>query len=507
MNPFGFKPKTQKSTLQRSSRDQRAHGPLNDQIMSTTVRNLTNSRAKVTEFIEKEEMVERKKKLHEIFTLTRLIVDRFDGCKISDMTSSSDYKALCQPAFARMREQRHAGRKLFLCMVSNPVFGLETIHFMWFFTQRGVSAGQLEMLDAFIDKLKGIKQEPLDEKPQIGMINVPKSKKSSTAGKNHSKSGRNTDGSPSEQFLLKSIDLDHTQFKTTLENSVKTVLKQFNIPLKNVEHVIDTAELSNRFSNKINLLVNINLVAETTTEPLEITSNSAEQPADWVLTDSVSEDTPKQAVDADGFWSDSSDTYEKYEAEFVRRNNNNNATSKTKILLNPAEECLQQFRDSNRVLKDTIQRTDRLKKLIDTISDVNYKPKPRNSVLDQSMIQMEPSAVSTPTSTRTDINKFDKEEKEKEEKKSLPKPNDSIASNSSGSFNESIHTSPLGTPKPLKRVPRQSSLQVAPMPVLESESEADTQSPRVQKPRNIVQLVDYIDQKFSELEKSFSSKK
>ena len=162
------------------TRDPRTNSPLNDQLMNSATRNLTRSRQKVQEFISKEENKQRRERLTMIFHLTKMIVDRFEGCKASEVFGTEEYRQLCLPAFEEMNKQKHAGRKLLFLSVSDPIMGLDTLHFCWFPTIRGTSASQLQFMVPFMDQLKGIKIEP-----GVGMKNEPKSLPSkTTAGKN-----------------------------------------------------------------------------------------------------------------------------------------------------------------------------------------------------------------------------------------------------------------------------------------------------------------------------------
>ena len=132
----------------------------NAKIMESAARNLTNERSKVLAYIDKETNMVRRAQLQKIFVTTELIRERFEGCKASAVYGTQEYRDLCRPAFEIISKQRHAGRKIFLMSVTNPVLGLDTVHYFWWCTTRGVSGSQLQNMSPFLAEMKGIKVEP-----------------------------------------------------------------------------------------------------------------------------------------------------------------------------------------------------------------------------------------------------------------------------------------------------------------------------------------------------------
>lgn len=264
-----------------------AIGPLNDQLMNSAIRNLTRSRNKVVEFIEKEENLQRRAKLTSIFHATKVIADRFEGKKASEVFGTSEYRELCRPAFNLIREQRHAGRKILFLSLSDPILGLDVLHFGWFPTIRGTSASQLSLMDPFLDQLKGIKIEPkpfgYNEPKSLPSNKNSKKDKGSTVSKSNKKA--------------KSVVLKHRNFKSELERSIKGTFRKFNVPFQTIEHVIDTSDLPNEFKAKVNVLVNVSLVSENVPEDAVDNNNDVVATADPVL----NEDTADK-LDEDGFW-------------------------------------------------------------------------------------------------------------------------------------------------------------------------------------------------------------
>lgn len=510
-------------------RTQGSIGPLNDQLMNSAIRNLTRSRNKVVEFIHKEENLQRREKLISIFHATKIIADRFEGMKASEVFGTSEYRDLCRPAFNLIREQRHAGRKLLFLSLSDPILGLDVLHFGWFPTIRGTSASQLSLMDPFLDQLKGIKVEP---KPFC--YNEPKSRPSQK-GKidgNRSMVTRSTKNAAS-------VTLKHQKFKSKLEHSIRNVFKEFNVPFQTLEQVVDTADLPNEFKHKVNILVNVCLVSENV--PDAAIDNNNDDAADPVL--EFENETAVKKIDEDGFWIHDSDS----DFDERAREYNRSQLEKSRLIVDNAEKSepsnqTDQFKDLPNVSKSN-PLDDAIDRILKRFEDPNYEspalgplinmndsstknqPADRTyngSTLDNITMPI-PSAASTPgrqneRATDEPMPDAAPENEEFEEiiAPSLPRPNNSVLSSASGeSIDVSVvHQPPLETPKPrTKRLNRQLSLQpFARMANLESEDEDDKEETAASvtapvKPTDISQLMEYIDMKFEKLEASFNSNK
>ena len=502
------------------SRAQGAIGPLNDQLMNSAIRNLTRSRNKVVEFIEKEENLQRRQKLISIFHATKLIADRFEGKRASEVFGTDEYRDLCRPAFNLIREQRHAGRKLLFLSMSDPILGLDVLHFGWFPTIRGTSASQLSLMDPFLDQLKGIKQEP---KPFC--YNEPKSlpSKKKEKGKSWSSVAKG------KKKQSASIVLKHKKFKSELECSIKNTFKKFNIPFQTLEHVIDTADLPNEFKHKVNVLVNINLVSENVPDAIIDNNNDAIIEADPVLN---VEETAVKKVDEDGFWINTSDSDFDEQARDYNRSQLAQSRSVADQLDN--SELSDKYKKPKAVKPRAIDiAIDRILKRFEDpeykspalgplvpITDDSYYTIPLSEpvrypgcYLDDITIPI-PTAESTPGRPNGPAQLVVNEVEDFEEIPApvLPRPNDSIQStNSIGSADISaIHQPPLETPKPAtKRLNRQLSMQpFARMASLNSDDESEKPAVNKTAPIDAAEimepLIQYIDKKFEQLEASFN---
>ena len=117
LNPFGY-------TSSSGSTVSELQG-----IMKSVKSNMTNSKAQVLEFISKETNPQRKIELGKIFQAAEAIYDRYDGHNRNEFSGSADYIDMASKMFKLMQKQRHAGRKIFLVSLSNPILGFDCVHF------------------------------------------------------------------------------------------------------------------------------------------------------------------------------------------------------------------------------------------------------------------------------------------------------------------------------------------------------------------------------------------
>lgn len=247
----------------------KAAGPDNDKIMQSARANITTNRATVIEFIEKETNVQRRMALREIFDAAEAIKTRFDGHKQCEIRQSAVYKEMAIKLFTLIRKQKHAGRKLFLCNMSNPILGFDVVTHFYYPTIRGIKSSQLEMMDDYINELKGteIKIEP-ESKP-FGLSNVPRSESSrKSAGKN-----------------CKIVKIRHADLKNDITASIASILVHHNVPVQWLDHNIDTSEMPNAFKRKANILINMSLVVEMTNESLGVITDNLPEDIEWNSTD------------------------------------------------------------------------------------------------------------------------------------------------------------------------------------------------------------------------------
>ena len=136
LNPFGY------ATTSKSAAD-----PDFQAIMKSVKTNLTSSKTQVLDFITKESNPQRRRALENIFNAAEEIFDAYDGHKKSEFDQTADYKEKAVKMFQLMKAQKHAGRKIFLVSLSNPILGFDCVHFYFYTTIRGIKGAHLEMMD------------------------------------------------------------------------------------------------------------------------------------------------------------------------------------------------------------------------------------------------------------------------------------------------------------------------------------------------------------------------
>ena len=430
---------------------------VHQKTMRSTVRNLTNDRKKVESFIKDEENPDRRADLTDILEKTQKIVDKYDGHRYSDMKETPEYKSLTHAAFEKIQGQRFSGRKIFFVKLSNPVFGLETSHFYWFLTKQGVQVNQLDFMTDFINELKptpppeGMKNEFIEHKPKpMGLVNVPKSKKSCKTSKNKKSA----------------VYINHLRLREALDLYIKGVFRNFGIPMNNVECTICTSELPDKVFTKANMLIDFNLVYEDSHEPLD------ETPA------------VEKNCDEFGFWTDSSGDFDR-SVEIMNANSANNNNSNN-------EQSMRRFGDDIFVAIPT----DNL------LEDYWSKVKENNSKFLESAVPSNDSIQnrvlnSTPTIPRS------RDGNESLNISALPRPNESIIHVHDV---QNVPSLPLPTPQPV-RAPLTRSISIQPVPMDPLLSEDDSGDERNQtapaRPSDLDQIVEYMDRRFNFLEKSF----
>ena len=546
------------------TRDPRTASPLNEQLMNSAARNLTRSRQKVQEFISKEENNQRRERLTTIFHLTKLIADRFEGCKASEVFGTADYRNLCLPAFEEMNKQKHAGRKLLFMSLSDPIMGLDTLHFCWFPTIRGTSASQLQFMVPFMDQLKGIKTEP-----GVGIKNEPRSLPSqpTASGKTFFSSTANFENQKISKLVVR-----HSFFKHDLKQAIENVFNNYNVPFQSLVQLIDTADMPDEFVGRVNILVNFSLVSENVPEtadsPIGIVNDATSDP---VLVELVEPSEPAVKL-SDFDDSDFDDLVDEYNRSVRNRSINNNDTSKwdpfsnreTSVDVAPVKDdknsplevaidrILKRFEDPNyesqvlgplvkldnndRPITETADAKfysdDVVMATVQTAPSAESTPRPKQNILehaflsvpigkplldlsDQSLLQAEAGrdAQTADQATPVATTRMSR----------MPRPNDSLISTSNDSVDLSvIHGTPLVTPRmqrvqnTLRTIRRQQSLQqpFARMAELNSDDDLpetaaqNRTAPTLQSNESDLadRLIDYIDRKFEKLESSFASK-
>ena len=546
------------------TRDPRTTSPLNEQLMNSAARNLTRSRQKVQEFISKEENKQRRERLTMIFHLTKLIADRFEGCKASEVFGTADYRNLCLPAFEEMNKQKHAGRKLLFMSLSDPIMGLDTLHFCWFPTIRGTSASQLQFMVPFMDQLKGIKTEP-----GVGIKNEPRSLPSqpTTTGRSFFSSTANFENRKISKLVVR-----HSFFKHDLKQAIENVFNSHNVPFQSLVQLIDTADMPDEFVGRVNVLVNFSLVSENVPEtadsPIGVVNDAT---ADPVLVELVEPDEPAVKL-SDFDDSDFDDLVDEYNRSVRNRSINNNDAGKcdsfskgeTSVDVAPIKDdktsplevaidrILKRFEDPNyesRVLGPLVKidnndkfnaetadakfySDDVVMANVQTAPSAESTPRPKQNILedaflivpmskplldlsDQSLLQAETGREAQTADQATPV--------ATSRMTRMPRPNDSLISTSNDSVDLSvIHGTPLVTPR-MRRIPnalqtvrRQQSLQqpFARMAELNSDDDLpetaaqNRTAPTLQSNESDLadRLIDYIDKKFEKLESSFTQK-
>ena len=279
-------------------------------LMKSVKTNITENEVQVQEFINKETNENRRRELQTIFEQAKALKMRFDNHRMSEIDGSADYRSMASNLCKLIQKQRHAGRKLFVSTVSNPLLGFDCVTFFYYPTIRGVKCGQLQLMDDFIARLKGIKTEYTTEiKPTIGLVNVPKSEKSrGIQGKNKRK-----------------VKISHVDFKNDVIASLASVLTSHKVPIQWLDHNIDTSEMPNAFTKKANILLNVNLVVEMTSEPIEIADPppfiSKIKPADSSIVDIKDDDDDDDDWSTDG-WFDAA------ARELIDKSKNDSASKK-----------------------------------------------------------------------------------------------------------------------------------------------------------------------------------
>ena len=548
------------------TRDPRTASPLNEQLMNSAARNLTRSRQKVQEFISKEENGQRRERLTMIFHLTKAIADRFEGCKASEVFGTAEYRNLCLPAFEEMVKQKHAGRKLLFMSLSDPIMGLDTLHFCWFPTIRGTSASQLQFMVPFMDQLKGIKIEP-----EVSIKNEPRSLPSqpTTSGKSFFSSTANFENRKISKLVVR-----HSFFKHDLKQAIEKVFNDHNVPFQSLVQLIDTAEMPDEFVGRVNILVNFSLVSENVPEtadtPIVVDNDATTDP---VLVELVEPNEPAVKL-SDFDDSDFDDLVDEYNRSVRNRSiNNNDDASKCNYTFptgEPSNDVAPSKDDKSSPLEVAIDRI--LKRFEDPhyesqvlgpLVKADNNDKPFSKTADAKFysddvvmtpVQTAPSAESTPrpkqnlledafltvpmskplldlsdqslheAETGREARTADQATPVATSKMSrMPRPNDSLISASNDSVDISaVHGTPLVTPR-MRRIPsalqairRQQSLQqpFARMAELQSDDDLpetavqNRTAPTLQSTESDLadRLIDYIDKKFEKLESSFTSK-
>ena len=484
LNPFGY-----------VTAGQRAGGPDHESIMKSVKQNITTNRTAVRDFIAKETNVQRRRDLELIFDTAEELTQQFEGHRQHEIRESAVYKRLGQKLFKLMQKQRHAGRKLFLVSVSNPLLGLDVVHFHYYTTIRGIKGSQLELMDPFINELQGtvIKTEFETEQKPIGLVNVPKSESSrqSAAGK----------------LNRKKVKISHADLKNDIAGSLASIFVSHKIPIKWLDQNIDTSELPNALKKQVNVLINLNLVVEMSDEPLE---PAVELP-----------------VNEDGFW-DSDGSIEREVIRSVERsmemendnfvvvendqvqpsNNNNEPLSKTKYFALKKKSAGQ--------TKSFIDNSDN----DDTTTPTKTKPADQMVTPKPCKLQRQSTPMmSTPSVALTQSTLSSGRLVE------LPRPNDSLASIGLPDeiLNlEQIHTAPLSTPKPKKRsLGRSNTMEPSAMRSLDTDSEEEIISNNATAPSaaqnnqenisiassqeidELLKSINEMSNRFDKLEKSF----
>ena len=475
LNPHGYNIATRKS----------ADCDLNS-LMKSVKTNVTENEVQVQDFIRKETNENRRQDLQTIFEQAKALKMRFDNHRMSEFSNSQEYKSMASRLCQLIQKQRHAGRKLFVTTVSNPLLGFDCVTFFYYPTIRGVKAGQLQLMDDFIASLKGIKTEyTTDVKPNIGLVNVPKSE-----------SSRNAQGKKQKR----KIKISHADFKNDVIASLASILTLHKVPIQWLDHNIDTSELPNAFTKKANILINVNLVVEMSSEPIEVADPppfiSNIKPADSLVADNDGDDD-------DDDWS--TDGWFDKEAREIMNKSKNDSSSK-KDCKRCVEEQNVNSDQLNNVMMD-ISYHDLNNKFSDLSAD-SHAPIQNDSdnpiQNDSGIILVQPSS-STPASKRNQT--------------ALPRPNDSLVSNGLPEeiLNiEQIHTAPLATPRINRRsFGRSNTMQPSSMLPLLSDAEDDlpqnqslpttaASNDALASQKDIEGLLEKLNEKFEKLEKSLN---
>ena len=440
-------------------------------LMKSVKVNITENEAQVQEFIAKETNEHRRRDLQTIFEQSKALKMRFDNHRMSEIMASEEFKSMASRLCTLIQKQRHAGRKLFMSSVSNPLLGFDCVTFFYYPTIRGIKQSQLSLMDDFIASLKGIKTEFNPDFKPIGMINTPKSE-----------SSRDKAGTKN----LRKIKISHVDFKNDVTASLASVLTLHKVPIKWLDCNIDTSEMPNAFKKKANILINVNLVVEMTSDPI--------QSAALKLDDD----------DDDDNWS--TDGWFDREARLLieKSKSGNDSLNMTHNSGTTNTECRQ-----NRQYGDDILVMDT------TPANVFYHPDDKflesSAASTTSNVQIPTDSgisLPTPPSASTPARPTQ-----------LPRPNDSLLSN--GLPDEilnigQIHTTPLATPRIQRRsLERSNTMGPSVMPPLSDTEDDIPQNQSLPNPassnaiasqRDIEGLLTKLTEKFESLEKSINKK-
>lgn len=480
LNPFGY-----------AAAGQRENNTDCTAIMKSVRQNMTTNKTVVREFIAKESNPQRRRDLEKIFEAAEELIGRFEGHRQHEMKGSAVYKELASKLFKLIRKQKHAGRKLFVVCLSNPLLGLDVAHYHYYTTIRGIKGAQIELMDDFIAELEGkdFKVEyGTDQKP-IGMVNVPESCRKS-AGK---------------QKQNVKIRIFHADLKNDISACLASIFINHKVPIQWLETNIDTSELPNALTKKVNILINLSLVTEMTAEPIKIADGLPEN--------------------ADGFW-DSDGSIEREAVRIVERsmdmdkddmqidqqNNNNNDSLGKKEIYEVENNCSSKFCSGNS--QNSSASTSNASVSADPVlvQDQQKKPTPTLVKVQQPVQQPQPTPLaSTPNASRQG------------QRRELPRPNESLASIGLPDeilAMEMISTAPLATPQPKKRgLERTNTLEPSQMSQLDTDSEEEIvhiSMPAADNQRNanlslassqeindLLKSINEMSSRFEKLEKSF----
>ena len=433
-------------------------------IMKSVKQNITDSESQIEEFIKKETNQQRRQGLEEIFKSAKALKQQFDDHRQADLEKSAVYKEKASELYKKMQKQRHAGRKLFMTCVANPLLGFDSVVFFYYPTIRGIKSNSLELMDDFIENLKGIKSEYVPEtKPfTIGMMNVPKSESyRQSAGKSK----------------CKKIKIKHADLKNDIAASIASVIMTHNVPVKWLDHNIDTSEVPNMFRKKANILINCSLVVEMTEEPLQTADSIPDNDYDW-----------------------SSNGSFEVEANKMIAKSRNESQSKTVQSLKNQNQTFERFSGDDDFMEIEYQP-------YISVSTAGLEPEPHClGIPTDSGIGIITAVASTPIGKKSGI-------------ENLPKPNDSLLSIGLPEEIENIEkirTAPLTTPKIKRRsLGRSNTLAPATMAPLESDSEDDiplnasapvmgNDDKKIASQKDLDTMLQHINDKFAMLEKSIN---
>ena len=459
LNPHGYNIATKKS----------ADCDFNN-LMASVRKNITESESQVQDFINKETNESRRQELQTIFNQAKALKKRFDNHRLTEIIESADYRSMASQLCQLIQKQRHAGRKLFVSTVSNPLLGFDCVTFFYYPTIRGIKSGQLQLMDDFIANVKGIKTEYTEDVKQIGMVNVPKSEKSrANAGK----------------IKNKKVKISHVDFKNDVIASLASILSLHKVPVEWLDYNIDTSEMPNAFRKKANILINVSLVVEMTSEPIE----TADPPPFISKIKPVPSPVVVDDDDDDDDWS--TDGWFDQEAREIINKSRNDSSSKINC-----KSC--NHSDNTNVTAMEISYPVMNNRFSDLSADSDLVPVPTDSGISI----LPPPTASTPARAQN----------------SLPRPNDSLVSNGLPDeiLNiEQIHTQPLATPRIQRRsFGRSNTLQPSPMMPLSDNEDDDQQNKSMPIPAasknaiasqsDIEGLLNKLTEKFESLEKSLN---